>query len=100
MDYYSKKKPLSHRIDQGSWTRISLVPAPALYTYEGTPHLPPPGTPSYENQTVLESFTATTALGFTMADLDPTWKAANPTLNTPDKVAAYLWDAGGNGTLV
>jgi len=95
-----RKNPCPTGLNRVAGPGSVWVPAPALYTYEGTPHLPPPGTPSYENQTVLESFTATTALGFTMADLDPTWKAANPTLNTPDKVAAYLWDAGGNGTFV
>ncbi|MBO9634742.1 MAG: hypothetical protein J7578_16630 [Chitinophagaceae bacterium] len=76
------------------------VKAPALYTYQGMPHLGPPGTPSYEGQTLLESFTTPTALNFTMDDLKPAWKAANPTLNTPDKVAAYLWNSGFNSTFV
>jgi hypothetical protein len=73
--------------------------APADYGYQGTP-LSPPGTPSYENQTVLESFANTQALAFTMADLKASWKAANPTLNTPDKVANYLYGVSSNGTFV
>jgi hypothetical protein len=76
------------------------VKAPALYTYQGMPHLGPPGTPSYEGQTLLESFITPTALNFTMDDLKPDWKAAHPDLNTPDKVAGYLWNSGFNSTFV
>lgn len=76
------------------------VNAPALYTYKGEPDLPPPGTPSYENQTILETLHLPTALNFTMDDLKPDWKAANPTINTPDKVAAFLWPTSNNGTFV
>lgn len=74
--------------------------APAVYAYQATPDRPPAGRPDYEKQTVLESFGTVTALGFTMSDLNDAWKSANPTLNTPNKVAAFLWDAGGNGTFV
>lgn len=76
------------------------TPAPARYTYEATPEINPPGRPNYENQTVLESFANTKANGFTMADLKASWKAANPTLNTPDKVANYLYGVSNNGTFV
>lgn len=76
------------------------VSAPARYTYKGEPQLPPPGTPSYENQTILETLHLPTALNFTMDDLKPDWKAANPTINTPDKVAAFLWPTSNNGTFV
>ena len=64
------------------------------------PEINPPGRPNYENQTVLESFANTRALGFTMADLRATWKTAHPTLNTPDKVANYLYGTSNNGTFV
>jgi hypothetical protein len=75
--------------------------APARYTYEGTPEINPPGRPNYEHQTVLESFANTSANGaFTMADLKESWKAAHPTLNTPDKVASFLFSVSGNGTFV
>jgi hypothetical protein len=49
---------------------------------------------------VLESFPGVLALGFTMADLKSSWKAANPTLDTPDKVASFLFGVSNNGTFV
>jgi hypothetical protein len=76
------------------------TPAPARYTYEAMPEINPPGRPNYENQTVLESFANTKANGFTMADLKAAWKAAHPTLNTPDKVANFLYGVSNNGTFV
>lgn len=78
-----------------------FTPAPAIYTYQAEPEINPPGRPNYEKQTVLESFPpGSRANGFVMADLKTSWKLANPTLNTPDKVSAFLFDAGSNGTFV
>ncbi|NVO21493.1 MAG: hypothetical protein HXX13_17460 [Bacteroidetes bacterium] len=77
----------------------SFVPAPARYSYEGEPGLPP-SRPSYEDQTVLESFGATQAYNFEMEDLKPEWRAANSSLDTPDKVAASVSGSSNNGTFV
>jgi hypothetical protein len=77
-----------------------FAPAPVDYTYQATPEINPPGRPNYEHQTVLESFANTKAAGFTMADLTPAWKAANPSQNTPDKVANFLYGVSNNGTFV
>lgn len=78
-----------------SWSR-----APAVYTYKATPDRGADGRADYQGQTVLEAFGQVSPLGFTMADLKTTWKRANPTLNTPTKVARHIWNSGGNGTFV
>lgn len=76
-------------------------PAPSSYVYQGTPDVIIPRIgPHYENQTVLESFSNTEARGFTMSDLKDTWKTANPGLNTPNKVAVFLYGTSNNGTFV
>ena len=74
--------------------------APSVYGYQGTPDIAPAGGPDYENQTVLERFGTITALGFTMADVKSTFKTANPGLNTPNKVASFVFNSGSNGTFV
>lgn len=74
--------------------------APAVYGYKAGPDIGGDGLADYEGQTVLETFDPVTPLGFTMADLTDAWKAAHPSENTEDKVAKFLWDAGGNGTFV
>ncbi len=74
--------------------------APALYGYRGDPDVPPAGRPDYEGETILESFTTVTALGFSMTDLKTAWITANPTVNTPNKVAVALWTGSNNGTFV
>ncbi len=75
--------------------------APAVYTYLATPEINPPGRPNYEKQTVLESFPGTDSNGaFTMNDLKTDWKTTHPTLNTPDKVAVFLFGVSNNGTFV
>ncbi len=78
----------------------SWVSAPSSYGYQATPEINPPGRPNYENQTVLESFPGIRPLFFTMSDLKASWKAANPTINTPGKVASFFWGISGNGTFV
>lgn len=78
----------------------SWVASPATYGYQATPDIGRRGGPDYVRQTVLETFGAATALGFTMSDLKDDWKAANPTLDTPDKVAEAVWGSGDNGTFV
>ena len=75
-------------------------PNPAIYGYRMDPDLPPPGRPDYENQTILETFGNVTANGFTMSDVTAAFKTANPTLNTPNKVAVFLWNTSNNGTFV
>jgi len=75
-------------------------PNPASYGYRMDPDIDPPGRPDYENQTILESFQNVTAFEFTMADLSAAFKTANPTLNTPDRVAVFLWNSSNNGTFV
>lgn len=94
-----RKNPPPAGLKRISGPGNNFTPAPAVYGYEGTPALPP-RRPSYLNQTVLESFGTTQALFFTMADLSPAWKTANPTLDTPDKVAVYLYGTSNNGTFV
>ncbi len=79
-----------------TWTPV----AGAQYTYQAMPDIPPAGRPDYQGQTILERFGTVTALGFTMSDLTDAWKTANPTQNTPDKVARFLWNAGGNSSFV
>jgi hypothetical protein len=112
-----KKGSLTDREKSVSWTivprknpaptglkRISgpgsvFQSAPVTYGYEATP--PIPGRrPAYRNQTVLESFSDTRPLFFTMADVKPEWKAANPSLDTPEKVAVHLYGTSNNGTFV
>ena len=73
---------------------------PARYTYRGDPDIPPAGRPDYKNDTFLESFGTITALGFAMSDLTTAFKTANPTLTTPDLVAAFIWNSGNNSTFV
>jgi len=73
-------------------------PAPAVYAYIMNPALAGPR-PYYNGQTVLESFQAITA-NFTMNDLTAAFKTANAGLTTPDQVARFLFNAGGNGTFV
>lgn len=73
---------------------------PAVYGYMMGPDLPPAGQPDYENQTILETFDSPSAFNFTMADLTPEFRAAHPTLTTPDMVAAFFWGASNNGTFV
>jgi hypothetical protein len=75
-------------------------PAPSVYCYRGDPDVPPAGRPDYEGETILESFTTVTALGFTMNDVTNAFKTANPALTTPDLVAAATWGSGSNGTFV
>jgi hypothetical protein len=75
-------------------------PAPSVYCYRGDPDVPPAGRPDYEGETILESFTTVTALGFTMSDVTDAFKTANPGLTTPDLVAAATWGSGSNGTFV
>lgn len=70
------------------------TPATAHYIYRMDP-VPP----HYQGQTVLESFGATLAV-FTMADLEPGWKTAHPTLTTPNMVCQFLFDSGGNSSFV
>ena len=94
-----RKRPNPEGLKRVSGPDESFVPAPAFYTYEGMP-MRPPARPNYENQSVLESFGQTDALGFTMNDLRPEWKAANPQLDTPDKVAAHLYGGSSNGTFI
>ena len=75
--------------------------APASYTYQLGPDLNGANTAgNYAGQTFLERFGTISALGFTMNDLTTDWKAANPTLNTPDLVARNLFNSGGNSTFV
>jgi hypothetical protein len=82
-------------------TGVFRTDNPAVYGYQMGPPLPPPASsPYYENQTILESFGAVTAYSFSMSDLTPAFKAANPTLTTPDMVAAYFFGGGNNGTFV
>ncbi len=72
----------------------------ATYTYQGEPEIIPPGRPSYENQTVLESFGSAQAILFSMADLKTSWKNQHPGLNTPDKVASFLYGISSNSSFV
>jgi len=96
-----RRNPCPTSLNQVAGPGPGWVSEPAIFTYEGMPEINPPGRPNYENQTILESFSNTRANGaFTMADLKPSWKAAHPTLNTPDKVAVYLYDVTSNGTFV
>jgi hypothetical protein len=76
------------------------VPVPGIYGYKAIPDRGKDGKADYEGQTVLERFGLIDPLGFTMADLKEEWKLANPTYNTPERVARYLWSSGGNGTFV
>ena len=78
-------------------------PAPAVYWYLMDPEINPPGRPNYEGQSVLETFGAITASGFTMTDILPSWRTdpnhpERAALTTPDKVAAFLWNSGGNSS--
>ena len=76
-------------------------PVRADYTYTMGPPLIPLAPPFYQNETILESFGTVTAYSFTMADLTPAFKTANPLLTTPDMVAVFLWGgSGSNGTFV
>ncbi len=93
-----RKNPCPTSLKRVAGPGSVFVSAPAVYQYQGQPTLPP-GVPSYQDQTVLESFANTKAV-FTMADLKASWKAAHPTLNTPDKVANYLYGVSRNGTFV
>jgi hypothetical protein len=78
-----------------------FVPATAVYGYLMGPALMPPLMfPYYQNQTILESFTAISAYQFTLNDLLAAFKTAHPTLTTPDMVAQFLWSTGNNGTFV
>lgn len=72
----------------------------AEYTYQMNPDIAPLGRPDYANQTVLESFSSVTPVGFTMSGLTTKFKKANPTVNTPAKVAVFLWNTSNNGTFV
>ncbi len=73
---------------------------PSVYTYKATPDRGNDGRADYTGQTVLEAFGTIDPLFFNMADLKDSWKQANPSLNTPTKVARHIWDSGGNGTFV
>ncbi len=90
--------PLSMATFQGATN--TFRPAPALYGYLMNPDIGSAGRPDYNNQTILETFLNVTANEFTLNDLTNAFKTANPLLNTPDKVATFLWDSGGNGTFV
>lgn len=74
--------------------------APRVYSYLMNPDVDPPGRPDYEGQTILEKFISVRASNFTLNDLTPEFRNANPTLNTPDKVAIFLWNTSNNGTFV
>ena len=96
-----RRNPCPTSLNQVAGPGPGWVSEPADFTYIGMPEINPPGRPNYEKQTILESFGNTRAnSGFSMADLKPSWKAAHPTLNTPDKVAVYLYDVTSNGTFV
>ncbi|MBK7174002.1 MAG: hypothetical protein IPH84_12375 [Bacteroidales bacterium] len=94
-----RKNPAPTGLKRVQGPGSAFSPAPVSYGYEATPPLPP-RRPSYLNQTVLESFSNTRALFFTMADLRPEWKAAHASLDTPDKVAIHLYGTSNNGTFV
>jgi hypothetical protein len=78
-----------------AWTKTE-----AIYGYMAMPDSGTTGRPDYQGQTVLEKFGSVSSLGFTMRDIEDSWKTANASLTTPDMVAAHIWGSGLNGTFV
>lgn len=94
-----RANPAPTAMTETSGTEGRDMAGPATYAYQLNPELTPPGRPCYEHQSVLETFSSVLAT-FTMADLDPAWRAANPGLTSPDAVAQHLWGSSNNGTFV
>jgi len=69
------------------WENVSYT----KYNYQASSDPPPKTRPYYKDQTILETFGAIKALGFTMNDLEDSWKTANPSLKTPDLVAREIF---------
>lgn len=67
--------------------------APATYVYTAG-NQPPP---YYQDMAIDESFGKVTA-GFSMSDVTPAWQQLHATLNTPDKIADYIFGSGGGTT--
>lgn len=79
------------------WENVSYT----KYNYQASSNPPPKTRPYYQNQTILETFGAVKALGFTMNDIEDSWKQANPSINTPDLVARHIFKfVAANATFV
>jgi hypothetical protein len=93
----ARAHPTSMACDSGNFG--SDQPAPAVYQYIMNPEINPPGRPSYQGQSVLESFHPITA-NFAMNDLTDVFRAAHPALTTPDQAARFMNPGSNNGTFV
>jgi hypothetical protein len=84
--------PTNTCLSEDIWYNIHGIPlSPLVCFYQCEKEIKPPGRPNYEGMSIHETFSAVTALGFTLNDIKPKIIAALPQFTTADMFADYIF---------